>query len=244
MRVLFLVVAAAIGLLLPVQAQPRAKAKSKAPVNRPAPKGPTPRAKDGKPDLSGVWAPNPGNFGDIGQPSLQPWAEKLYAERRANLGKDDPENLCLPSGVPRISSFPYKIVQSPKLIVMLFEGNIHSFRQFFLDGRGHPDDLDPMWFGHSSANWEGDALVVDAVSFNDKTWLSAQGHPHSDALHVIERYRRPDLGRLEIDITLEDSKAFTKPHTFHRSHTLLDTWEIHEYVCSEFSADNVRPAGK
>jgi hypothetical protein len=247
-RVAFSVLtAAAIAALVALTSAPapsQEKPKSKAAIDQPVPAGPTPRAKDGRPDLSGVWTPKLENFGNIGTPPLQPWAEKLYKERRANLSKDDPEGFCLPTGVPRIAPFPYKIVQTPKLIVMLFEGNIHSYRQFFMDGRGHPGDLDPLWFGHSIAWWEGDTLVVDTVSFNDRTWLNGQGYPHSDALHVIERYQRPDMGHLEIDITLEDPKAFTRPHTFHRSHTLLTAWEIHEYVCNEFNVDVDRLVGK
>jgi hypothetical protein len=98
-----------------------------------APKGPTPKTPDGKPDFDGVWTPT--NFVSMGQPSLQPWADALYKERRANLSKDDPEGHCLPAGVPRISPFPMKLVQNSNLVVMLDEGNVHSYRQFFVDGR-------------------------------------------------------------------------------------------------------------
>jgi hypothetical protein len=177
---------------------------------------------------------------------LQPWAEALYKERRANLSKDDPEGFCLPAGVPRISPFPYKIVQTPALFVILDEGNVHSYRQIFLDGRGHPADpnRNPLWMGHSIGTWDGDTLVVDSVDFNDKTWLNGQGLPHSDALHVVERFRRPDLGHLEIEITLDDPKAFTKPHTFTRSHLYGPAWEIEEYVCNEFNVDKDHLVGK
>ena len=204
--------------------------------------GPAPKMADGKPDFSGVWTPT--NFFAMGQPSLQPWAEALYQERRANLSKDDPEGHCLPAGVPRISPFPMKLVQTPTLVVMLEEGNIHSFRQFFLDGRGHPKDLNPLWMGDSVAKWDGDTLVVDTVSLNDKTWLNGQGLPHSDQLHVKERYQRPDLGHLSVDITLDDPKAFTKPHSFNRAYILLTDWEIHEYVCNEFNVDAEHLVGK
>lgn len=213
-----------------------------APPKDTAPKGPTPKMPDGKPDFSGVWDPT--NFASIGQPSLQPWAEALYKERRANLSKDDPEGHCLPAGVPRISPFPVKVVQTSKLVVLLEEGNIHSYRQFFLDGRGHPKDPEPLWMGDSVASWDGDTLVVDTIGFNDKTWLNGQGLPHSDQLHVIERYRRPDLGHMSVEITLEDPKAFTKPHTFTRTYSLLADWEIHEYVCNEFNIDAEHLVGK
>jgi hypothetical protein len=98
--------------------------------------------------------------------------------------------------------------------------------------------------GDSIAKWEGDTLVVDTVNFNDKTWLTGGGAPHTDKLHVIERYQRPDLGHLNIDITLEDPGALTKPHTFRRTHVLSATWEIHEYVCNEFNVDVDRLVGK
>lgn len=208
-----------------------------------APTGPTPHMPDGKPDFSGVWTPGP-NFFAMGQPPLQPWADALYKERRANLSKDDPEGHCLPAGVPRLSPFPYKIVQTPTLIVYLDEGNVHSYRQFFLDGRGHPKDMDPLWMGDSIGKWDGDTLVVDTVGFNDKTWLNGQGLPHSEELHVVERFRRPDLGHLEIEVTMEDPKAFLKPYTFKRTHTLLTNWEIHEYVCNEFNVDAEHLVGK
>lgn len=202
-----------------------------------------PRTPDGKVDLSGVW--NPGTtFFNVGQVPLQPWADALYKERRANLSKDDPEGHCLPAGVPRISPFPYKIVQTPTLVVILDEGNVHSYRQFFLDGRGHPKDPEPLWMGDSIAKWDGDTLVVDTIGFNDKTWVNGQGVPHSDALHVIERFRRPDFGHLEIEITMEDPKAFTKAHTFKRTHALMPKGELLEYVCNEFNVDAEHLVGK
>src|SRR6185369_9653820 len=182
--------------------------------------GPTPRTPEGKVDFSGVWDPGL-SFTNLGQVPLQPWADALYKERRENLSKDDPEGHCLPAGVPRISPFPQKFVQTPTLVVILDEGNVHSYRQLFLDGRGHPKDLEPLWMGDSIAKWEGDTLVVDSIGFNDKTWLNGQGVPHSDQLHVTERYTRPDLGHLNVEITLEDSKAFIRPHTFNRTFTLL-----------------------
>ena len=208
-----------------------------------APAGPTPRTPEGKVDFSGVWDPG-STFFNIGQLPLQPWADELMKQRRANLGKDDPEAQCLPAGVPRISPFPQKFVQTPTLVVILDEGNVHSYRQLFLDGRGHPKDMDPLWMGDSIAKWDGDTLVVDTVGFNDKTWLSGQGAPHSDQLHVIERYRVPDFGHLEVEITLEDPKAFTRPHTFKRGFILLTNWEIHEYVCNEFNIDKDHLVGK
>jgi hypothetical protein len=206
----------------------------------PIPSGPTPRTADGKPNFSGVW--NSPNFGSLGGPlPLQAWAQKAVEEHKKNDDRDDPEAKCLPSGVPRISPYPMKIVQTPELIVMLFEGNVHSYRQFFMDGRGHDKTLDPSFMGESIAHWEGDTLVVDTVNFNDRTWLSSgSAAPHTEQLHVIERYRRPDLGHIEVEITLEDPGALTKPHTFMRQHTLDTAWEIHEYVCNDLVLDLTR----
>ena len=208
------------------------------------PDGPTPRMPDGKPDLSGVWLIGNYSFSNMGGPlPLQPWAKKLTEERRDVRGKDDPEAKCLPAGVPRITPYPMKLVQTPKLVVMLFEGNVHSYRQFFLDGRGHDPDLDPSWMGESIAKWDADTLVVDTLNFNDKTWLNGGGTPHTDKLHVIERYTRPDLGHLNVEITMDDPGTFTQPHTFKRQHILSTTWEIHEYVCNEFNVDQDRLVG-
>jgi hypothetical protein len=198
----------------------------------PPPSGATPHMPDGTVDLSGVWVLT-GSTNLPSDPSYQPDAKKLYEERKAAKGKGDPEAICLPDGLVRMTPLPYKIVQGPKMVVLLSEGNTHSYRRFFLDGRGHPKDVndDPSYTGDSIAEWDGDTLVVDSVGMNDKTWLDSTGKPHSDALHVVERYRRRDLGHLEIAYTLEDPKAFTKPYTFTRVFTLAPTWELQEYVC-------------
>ena len=194
------------------------------------PSGPTPRTRDGKVDFSGVWVP--GSTLLPGDPSYQPWAKKIYDERKANKGADDPERLCLPNGAVRINPLPYKIVQRPETIALLWEGNTHSYRRFFLDGRAPNLDVEPeSWTGLSTGKWEGDTLVVTTVGFNDRTWLDATGKPHSDAMHLVERYRRPDLGHLTVELTIEDAKAFTKPYTFTRVFTLAPGWELQEYVC-------------
>ncbi|HEY3824308.1 MAG TPA: hypothetical protein VGL82_07095 [Bryobacteraceae bacterium] len=198
----------------------------------PPPSGPTPHMPDGAVDLSGVWVLS-GSPNLPSDPAYTPDAKKLYETRKANKGKDDPSAVCLPNGLVRVTPFPYKIVQTPKMVVLLSEGNTHSYRRFFLDGRGHPKDVndDPSWTGDSIGKWEQDTLVVDTVGANDKTWLDNTGRPHSDELHVVERYRRPDLGHLEVAYTLEDPKDFTKPYTFRRTFTLAPTWELQEYVC-------------
>jgi hypothetical protein len=166
-------------------------------------------------------------------PAYNPEALKLWQERRANLKQDDPATYCLPNGVVRMTSLPYKIVQTPKLVVVLSEGNTHSFRRVFLDGRAHNLDLEPnSWTGDSTGKWEGDTLVVDTIGFNDRTWLDDTGKPHSDQLHVIERYRRPDSGRLEIQYTIEDPRFLTKPYSFTRTLVPANR-EIQERFCTD-----------
>ena len=207
--------------------------------------GPAPKMPDGKPDFTGVWTPG-GTFMLMGAtpPPLQPWAAEVLKQRRDTLSKDDPEGYCLPAGVPRISPFPYKLIQTPTELVFLDEGNVHSYREIFMDGRGHPKEPDSLWMGHSIGAWDGDTLVIDSVGFNDKTWLSGQGVPHSEALHVIEKLRRPSLGTLEIEVTIDDPKAFTAVYTYKRTHTLMPGADLLEYVCNEFNVDKDHLVGK
>ncbi len=158
----------------------------------PTPTGPAPKFADGTPDLSGVWNGSGSNDSDISKGLkageavvMLPWAEALVKTRKS---KDDPEANCLPAGIPRGSPYPWRIVQTPGIYFIVFEGNIHSFRQIFMDGRKHPEDLDPTWYGHSIGHWDGQTLVVDTVGFNDKFWFDYMGHPHTEKLHTIERY--------------------------------------------------------
>jgi len=191
-----------------------------------------PQTPDGKADLSGVWVIR-GSTDLPGELPYRPEALKLWQERKANLSKDDPAAYCLPNGVVRVTSLPYKIVQTPQLVVVLSEGNTHSFRRIFLDGRAHNLDLEPnSWTGDSTGKWEGDALVVDTIGFNDRTWLDDTGKPHSDALHVVERYRRPDPGHLDIQYTIEDPKFLTRPYTFTRTFVPANR-EIQERFCTD-----------
>ena len=199
-------------------------------------KGAVPR-KNGKPDLSGVWLSDAKTFENVGQVSLKPAFQKIYQQRSdSNPGKNDPVARCLPTGVPRITKDPFKIMQTAKVVVMMFEGGTHSFRELFIDSE-HPDDMDAAWMGHSIAKWEGDTLVADTNNFNDLTWLNPRGLPHSEKLHVVERYTRPELGRLNVSITMDDAEAFTKPTTFQRQHTLSANHELREYVCNEASLE-------
>jgi hypothetical protein len=213
--------------------------------------GPTPRTKDGKPDLNGVW----GYAGytsdiakdyDVGTVPMTPSAEKFFKEVQANQGIYDPEARCLPTGVPRRDPYPSKILQRDDLVVILFEGSMHSYRQIFLDRKTHPADLQPSWFGDSIGHWEGDELVVDTIGFNGKTWLDLAGHPTSDQLHVIERYSRPVFGELKLDITIEDPVNYTKPWKVTELMPLMVGQDLIEYVCTENERDvqHLVPHGK
>jgi hypothetical protein len=236
-------VTAAVGLWFGVspvaaQAPPR---RSVAPgVRRWPPQGPAPRTADGMPDLSGVWGTDRPLVVDIAGAlpkgetlPMQPWAAKLTKER---LSKDDPEANCLPTGVPRLAPYPMKYIQMAKLFVILFEGNIHSYRQIFLDRTEHPKDLNPTWYGDSIGHWDRDALVVDTVGFNDRFWFDFAGHPHTEQLHTIERFRRVDLGHIEYKVTIDDPGAYTRPFTL-TAHFPLQRGDIMEYICNEDNKD-------
>jgi hypothetical protein len=218
------------------------------------PEGPPPRLPDGTPDLSGVWIGS-GPIGDIRsgllpgeEVELLPAADALMKSRMA---ADDPEALCLPTGVPRIAPYPWRIVQTPAFgkathLFFLFEGNIHSYRQVFMDGREHPDDIEATWYGHSVGHWEGDTLVIETVGFNDLFWFDFVGHPHTTQLRTLERYTRTSLGELEVVTTVEDPGAYAKPFTVRYMHTLRPGWELMEYICNENNQDveHIRgPAG-
>jgi hypothetical protein len=192
----------------------------------PAPSGPVPRTADGKPDFSGVWMGLPGS-GE--QPTLLPWADVLFKERAADGGRDHPSSFCLPGDPILKDPFLYKLIQSPGLMVILWEGNLPGVHQVFLDGRGHPAVIDPSWMGHSVGRWEGDTLVVDTVGFHDRSWVGI--FPHTEALHVVQRYRRTDLGHMEKDILIEDPGAFAKPWNWHVAWELAPGEEIQEMVC-------------
>ena len=213
-----------------------------------APPGPTPRTPDGKVDFSGIWTADRRFIYDINDAlkpgetlPLQPWALKTTLER---LSKDDPEALCLPTGVPRQAPYPWRIVQTKTHIFFLFEGNIHSYRQIFIDGRTHPADPDPTWYGHSIGRFEGDTLVIDTVGFNDKFWFDFAGHPHTEKLHTIERYRRPSFGRLTYEVTIDDPGAYTKPFTLYGEHVYEKDTELLEYICNENNQDVEHIVGK
>jgi carboxypeptidase family protein len=203
----------------------------------PTPDGPTPRAADGKPDLTGVWYAQ--RTIDPGKPEPLPWADAIQKERVANNNKDAPGAHCLTRGILAAGAlFPYETVQTPARLVMIFEDDTPSHRTVYLD-RGHPKEPNPDWMGHSIGHWEGDTLVVDTVGFNDETWLDNVGHPHTEKLHVIERLRRLDLGHLEIEFTVEDPGAYSKPWVIKRVADLNTKDEVGEYVCIERDAPHM-----
>lgn len=194
------------------------------------PTGPTPKTADGKPDLSGVWLPGQDLEPEV--PPFQPWAAEAANKYRDHPG-DDPRARCLPTGVTRMHALDLvKFVQTPGLLIALIEGAPPGVRQIFLDGRQHPADLQPTWLGHSIGRWEQDTLVIDTIGFNDKVWLEGI-RPQTEQLHVIERYRRIDRGRMSVEITIDDPGAYTRPWKVRRLLQLAPGEEIQEYICNE-----------
>jgi hypothetical protein len=201
---------------------------------------PAPRTGDGTPDITGLWMPGAGYIGNLAKDikpedfPFQPWAAALYKERRANNSKDDPTASCIVGGVPRSDAVPYpfKIVQQPGMMVILYEA-VHSYRQIFSDGRPLPKDPNPTWFGYSIGKWDGDSFVVQTSGFNEKGWLDNNGHPATELLHVTERFHRKDFGHMDIEITIDDAKAYTKPWTVTMPLTFRADDELMEYICDE-----------
>ena len=204
------------------------------------PSGPTPRTVDGKPDLSGVWW-EPRTI-DPGKPEFLPAAIAIQRERLANNSKDSPQARCLPSGPLRYGPL-WEFVQSKDFLVYISDDESPGFHQIYLDGRGHPADPNPAWYGHSIGHWEGDTLVVDRVAFDPRVWLDIEAHPHSDKLHIIERYHRPDLGHMEIETTVDDPGVLAKPWTQKRVADLAHE-VIYEFICQEDNRDVEHLVGK
>jgi hypothetical protein len=213
---------------------------------------PMPRKANGQPDLSGIWQV-PGirfllniavDLKDVNVP-FQPWAAAIYKERVENFGKDDPNNRCLPSIPPEkvgVTS-PWKIVEIPGETIILYESRT-IFRQIFTDGRSFPKDMQPAWQGYSIGKWEGDTFFVETKGFNDKGWLDTNGHPVTDALHVIERYTRKDFGHMDVAITIDDPKAYTRPWTVIEPAVYQPDTELIEYICEENNKDPQHIVGK
>jgi len=223
---------------------------------------PAPRTADGKPDLSGMWrggggfgpgrgrgaaadAPPPSGppvagFANVGQNikgvlPLTTYGAELLKTRQAGNSKDNPEANCLPMGIIQLHTqgAPRKFIQTPREIVILYEASSER-REIFVDGRTLPnDDPQPWWNGYSAGRWEGDTLVVETSQFRDGGWLDITGSPLTDAGKITERFRRPTFGRMEIDVTIEDKKAYKEPFTVRVNQTLMLDEELIEFVCLE-----------
>jgi hypothetical protein len=203
------------------------------------PSGPAPRTHAGKVDFGGLWekpyvpdmtkdGKNQKGMADL---PFTPWGEhewKIY-----DAAEGDYTGACLPFGMTRAMNTPepMQIIQNDKYLAFLFEQN-SWFTVVPIDGRGHGDGI-PTWFGDSVGRWDGDTLVIDTVNFNGKTRLDTIGHPHSDQMHLTQRFSRPDLGHLSYEVTVDDPKTFTKAWKNTRTFTLRTDWEIMEYSCEE-----------
>lgn len=212
------------------------------PDGKPDLSAPAPRAPDGKPDLSGLWTKISPKYSrniaaDLKRDEVQPWARALVEERRENLGKEYMNVKCVPLGPGYVTAADstgaemMKIVQTPTLILILNPDL--TYRQIFLDGRKLEEAPNPSWMGYSVGRWEGDTLVVESFGFNDRTWLDHDGHPHTEALRMTERYRRRDVGNLDIEVTFSDPGVYARPITAAVRAELAADTEILEWVCNE-----------
>ena len=198
---------------------------------------PAPRTPEGKPDLSGVWrgAGPLYRFNiaqDLKPEDIQPWAEALFLQRVRDSRMDSPLARCLPVSVPFHNFFNLtRIVQTPALIVMLYESPNSPHRTVFTDGRDFPKNPNPAWLGYSVGRWEGDTLVVTTAGFNDSAWLDSAGHPQTESLRITERLRRRDFGHMDFETTIDDPKVFTRPFTIKAERLLAPDTDLLEDVC-------------
>lgn len=172
---------------------------------------------------------------------LRPEAAEIFRKNAERRGTDNPATRCLPQGLPRADLFnyaPFKIIQTPGIIAVLYEVD-NTHRQIYTDGRKLPVDPRPAWLGYSVGRWDGDTLVVDAAGFTDKSWLDLFGHPHSEDLRIQERFHRRDFGHMDLSVTIEDPKMYTKPFTIKVTEVLLPDSDILESVCNENEKDRV-----
>jgi len=237
----------------------------KKPDGSPDLNAPTPRTADRKPDLSGIWAPEknrpcppegcqdmevPEEFFNIGWSlkeglPYQPWAADLVKVRRAQNAKEDPVSHCLPMGIMKTHTTPQlrKMIQVPGLLVLLSENNA-SYRQIFTDGRPLEADPEPSWNGSSTAKWDGDTLVVQTNGFRDDMWLDRWGSPMTAGAKMTERFRRVNYGRLEIEVTVDDPKAYTKPWTIKLNQFIVLNTDLLDFICLENEKDVKHLIGK
>ena len=224
--------AAAQWLSLPLPGTPRT-ADGKPNLNAPAP-----RTADGRPDLSGIWLNenrrvNENLAPDGAEVPMLPWAADLYRHRQQTMGYDRPMTRCMPHGVPDAvtSPYPFKFIQTPGVTLILYE-EFHKYRQIHTDGRALPVDPDPAYYGYSVGHWDGETFVVDTAGFKEGSWLDNGGHPHTEALRISERFRRINFGRLQLDVTVDDPNAYSRPWKSDTFRFVLqpDT-EILEHLC-------------
>ena len=210
------------------------------PDGKPNLSAPAARLADGRPDLSGIWEPNGNKYvldiaADLkpGDVPFQPWARALVDQRAdGSHSGEDPIANCLPQGVPRINAAPppWKVIQKSDVIVILYE-SANTWRQIFLDGRELGKDFPPTFLGYSTGKWDGDTLVIATSGFNGKSWVDQTGKPISDAAHVTERFRRKDFGHMDIQVTIDDPKAYTRPWTVTQQVHLLPNTDVMENAC-------------
>jgi len=199
-------------LELPVPGTPRTS------DGKPNMNAPTPRARDGKPSLAGIWRADTMRYNtnlvpDGQEAPMLPWAAEVYKHRLATQGFERPGSRCMPHGAPdAMTVYDFKVLQLPEVMVHLYE-EMHKYRQIHTDGRPLPVDPDPAWYGYSIGRWDGDTFVAETAGFrgDDGTWLDNNGHPHTDALRLTERFRRINWGRMEVDVTIDDPKAYSRP---------------------------------
>ena len=237
----------------------------KTPDGKPNLAGPVPKTADGHPDLTGIWEyyrdrsappPDPGSslglsvvapgsnpffnigFGMKDGLPFQPWALALRKSRMADNNKDNPDAHCLPIGLMQLHQHPQprKIIQTPAVTVMLYEAQ-GGVRQIFTDGRSLPKDPQPWWYGYSIGKWDGDTLVVETTGFRDDVWLDVEGSPLTSAGKMIERFHRVDYGHLDIEITVDDPKAYTKPWSVSVKQKIMLDQDLIEFVCGENEKD-------
>jgi len=234
------------------------------PNGKPNLSAPVPRTPEGKPDFSGIWQGEnepcpPGGCLDMqsskeflnigarlpGGLPYQPWAAELVKQRMAENGKDDPVSHCRPAGALRLFTYPpyRKIVQTPGLVVILSERDV-TYRQIFTDGRPLPKDPEPSFTGYSTGHWEGDTLVVQTNGFRDGMWLDRSGSPMTDAAKMTERFRRINYGNLEVEVTVDDPKAYTKPWTVTLRQFIVLNQELLDYFCEDNERDLPHLVGK
>lgn len=234
----------------------------------------TPRGPNGKPVLSGLWVNEPAPaalraqlipeatdgageeplsqyfiniFSDFrsGEEPLQPAAAAVLRERAAIFSRISPISHCLPEGMPLVemAPAPYKIVQNPGITLMLYERDT-TYRQIYTDGRKLPVDPSPTWLGYSVGRWDGDVFVVESNGFNDRGWLDARGHGHSESLHLTERFHRINFGNMTVDLTFDDPATYTRPFTVRLKQHLMADSDLLESFCAENEKDAAHETAK